>query len=430
MAAPQKFFEVIKPGINIDFIGKQKVWIGISLFFLLVTILMLPLNAYVIPGRGHMLNWGIDFRGGSEIQVELSKPVDASAIRSAVAAAGFHGADVVKFGDCPSLKGAKTDDTCYLVRLGAVSILSGEQAKKAEASLAKVGDAALKRFETSEGGDKIYVRFDKAVELPALEKAFAGAGVSVLSSRLFGRAEDNNYEVTLKGLDTELRKAIDEKLGAGTVKSIPQANSVGAKAGKQLRNDGINALLGAIVLIVVYVAFRFDFRYGPGTIVALVHDALLTVGAFAVTYKEFSLTTLAALLTIIGFSMNDTIVVFDRIRENAAKYRDRAFDKVVNGAINETLSRTILTSTTVFLVTLTMNIVGTGVVRDFAFAMNVGVIVGTYSSIFIASPILIWLNAKFVESQKRQSARPDRGQARKPVRRRDEDADEAEEARS
>jgi preprotein translocase subunit SecF len=222
-------------------------------------------------------------------------------------------------------------------------------------------------------------------------------------------------------MEGEVRKALDAKLGAGVVKAIPQVSSVGAKAGKQLQYDGVRALFGAILLIVIYVAFRFDFRYGPGTIVALLHDAIITVGAFAVTYKEFSLTTLAALLTIIGFSMNDTIVVFDRIRENAAKYRDRKFDKVVNHAINETLSRTILTSATVFFVTLAMNIFGTGVIRDFAFAMNVGVIVGTYSSIFIASPILIWLNDKYLEMQKRQAAKPERN-VRKPARRDEEEA--------
>ncbi len=126
------------------------------------------------------------------------------------------------------------------------------------------------------------------------------------------------------------------------------------------------------------------------------------------TDKEFALTTVAAVLTIIGFSMNDTIVVFDRIRENAARLRDRRFDRVVNLSINETLSRTILTSATVFFVTLAMNVWGVGVIRDFAFAMNVGVIVGTYSSIFIASPILIWLNDKFIESQRRQAPRQNR----------------------
>jgi preprotein translocase subunit SecF len=165
----------------------------------------------------------------------------------------------------------------------------------------------------------------------------------------------------------------------------------------------------------VYIAFRFDLRYGPGTVVALLHDAVITVGAFAVTYKEFSLTTVAAVLTIIGYSMNDTIVVFDRIRENASRLRDRRFDRVVNQSINETLSRTIWTSATVFFVTFAMNVFGVGVIRDFAFAMNVGVIVGTYSSIFIASPILIWLNDKYLASQKGQSQR----NARRP--RRDDD---------
>ena len=232
--------------------------------------------------------------------------------------------------------------------------------------------------------------------------------------------DQTNDGVTLIGLDTEVRKALDAKLGAGVVKDIPQVSSVGAKAGKQLQYDGLRALLGAIVLIVIYIAFRFDFRYGPGTIAALLHDAIITVGAFAVTYKEFSLTTLAALLTIIGYSMNDTIVVFDRIRENAGKYRDRQFDKIVNSSVNETLSRTILTAGTTFLVTLAMNVFGTGVIRDFGFAMNVGVIVGTYSSIFIASPILLWLNDKYVAIQKRQSARPERN-VRKPVRRDEEE---------
>jgi preprotein translocase subunit SecF len=412
MAAEQKFTEIIKPGVNIDFIGKQKLWIGISVFFVLLTIAMLPLNAYVIPGRGQILNWGVDFRGGSDIKVLLSKPLEAGALRQALDAAGFHGADVIALGSVRQKEG-----TDYLIRTGAVASVSRDQLAKAKSSLAKVGDASLKGdLDWSEGGDKLYVSFDKAVEPAKVAEALKTAGVSTIQVQPFGRIEENTYEATLVSLESEVRKAIDGKLGAGTVKAIPEVASVGAKAGEQLRNDGIKAMIGAILLIVVYVAFRFDFRYGPGTIVALVHDAVLTIGAFAVTYKEFSLTTLAALLTIIGFSMNDTIVVFDRIRENVAKYRDRPFDKIVNQSVNETLSRTILTSATVFFVTLAMNVFGTGLIRDFAFAMNVGVIVGCYSSVFIASPVLIWLNDKYVAAQKRQAGRPGRP-ARQPVRR-------------
>jgi preprotein translocase subunit SecF len=249
-----------------------------------------------------------------------------------------------------------------------------------------------------------------------LVESLKGAGITTTQVKPFGRLDDHTYEATLIGLDTEVTKGLNTHLGEGSVKQILSVQSVGAKAGQQLRLDGLRALVGAILLIVIYVAFRFDFRYGPGTIVALLHDAIITVGAFAVTYKEFSLTTLAALLTIIGFSMNDTIVVFDRIRENAARYRDRRFDRVVNQSINETLSRTILTSATVFFVTLAMNIFGTGVIRDFAFAMNVGVIVGTYSSIFIASPILIWLTDRYNQNQKNKQPR----QPRRPVRQEEE----------
>jgi preprotein translocase subunit SecF len=413
MAAHQRFFEIIHPGTDIDLIGKQKYWIGGSIFLVLLTFLMLPLNAYVIPGRGHMLNWGVDFRGGTEILVEFSKPVDAGAVREAVTKGGYHNADVVQYFQTAN---------SYMIRMGAVSIVSPEQAEKAKAGLAKVGDATLNQqrgFDFSEGGDKIYLRFDKPVEPPVLADALKNLGIPTTQVKPFGRAEDHVFEATLVGLDVEVTKALNANLGDGAVKQILGVSSVGAKAGQQLRIDGVKALGGAILLIVIYIAFRFDFRYGPGTIVALLHDAVLTVGAFAVTYKEFSLTTLAALLTIIGFSMNDTIVVFDRIRENAARYRDRRFDRVVNQSINETLSRTILTSATVFFVTLAMNIFSTGEIQKFAFAMNVGVIVGTYSSIFIASPILIWLTNRYNQNQKKNQGRPDRG-ARRPIRQEEE----------
>jgi preprotein translocase subunit SecF len=295
--------------------------------------------------------------------------------------------------------------------------------KQAQELLAHEGAANLKRLEWSEGGDKFYLRYDRAVDPESLGNSLKAIGIKATQVQPFGRAEENTYEVTLVGLDSEIRNALDSHFGADAVSSIPQVESVGAKAGKQLQYDAARSLLFAILLIMIYIAFRFDFRYGPGTVVALLHDAIIVIGAFAVTYKEFSLTTVAAVLTIIGFSMNDTIVVFDRIRENATRLRDRRFDRVVNQSINETLSRTIWTSATVFFVTLAMNVFGVGVIRDFAFAMNVGVIVGTYSSIFIASPILIWLNEKYIASQKRQSP----ARAERNARRSKRDEDPAEE---
>jgi preprotein translocase subunit SecF len=412
MAAPrqQKFFEIIKPHSTYEFIGNQKYWIGTSIVLVLLTVIMLPLNAFVIKSRGHFLNWGVDFRGGTELVIEFSRPIDGGELRKTLGELGHDNADVVRYDD-PSGK-SKND---YMVRLGAVSVLSTEQAKQAKSALATEGDATLKKFEWSEGGDKVYLRYDKAVDPQALATSLKSVGISAANVQPFGRLEENTFEVTLVSLDKELTRQLDEKLGAGTVIGIPQVESVGAKAGKQLQFDGVKSLLAAILLIMIYVLFRFDFRYAPGTVAALLHDAVITVGAFAVTYKEFSLTTVAAILTIIGFSMNDTIVVFDRIRENAARLRDRKFDRVVNQSINETLSRTIWTSATVFFVTLAMNVFGVGVIRDFAFAMNVGVIVGTYSSIFIASPVLIWLNERYLMSQRKAAARPGR-EARRPKR--------------
>jgi preprotein translocase subunit SecF len=411
----QKFFEIVHPGSKYEFVARRKLWMGISLVLTLISLAMLPLNAYVFKGRGHMLNWGVDFQGGSEILIEFAKPVDVGDVRKTLLAAGFHDADVVKYEDPTGKKPWN-----YMIRLGAVSVVSEQQVKQIRESLGKEGDASLKRMEWAEGGDKIYLRYDRPVEPTQIASSLKAIGINTNQVQGFGRPEDHAYEVALVGLDTEIRRALEAQLGVGAVGAIPQVESVGAKAGKQLQIDGIKSLLYAILLIMVYIAFRFDLRYGPGTVIALLHDAILVLGAFAITYKEFSLTTVAAVLTIIGFSMNDTVVVFDRIRENAARLRDRAFDRIVNQSINETLSRTILTSATVFFVTLAMNVLGVGVIRDFAFAMNVGVIVGTYSSIFIASPVLIWLNDKYVASQRRQQA----GGRNQRKQRRDEDESE------
>jgi preprotein translocase subunit SecF len=382
------FFELIKPNHNFEFVGRMNLLLGISIFLVALSILMLPINNF---WRGHTLNYGIDFRGGTEIKVQFSAEQQPAKIREAMQHGGFHDTEVVRIRD---------SENTYLLRFGAVSPVSEEKGKQLESALAqKFGADAVRKFDFSEGGDKIHVRFNHAVETQEIADVFKSQGVQNNTVQRFGRPEDNTYEIILVGLDVEVKSALEKRLGASSVSSILGAESVGAKAGAELRDDGIKSLLFAIICIMVYIAVRFDFRYGPGTVVALLHDAILVMGAFAITYREFSLTTIAAILTVIGYSMNDTIVVFDRIRENASRLRDKKFDRVVNISINETLSRTILTSATVFFVTLAMNIWGTGVIRDFAFAMNVGVIVGTYSSIFVAAPILIWLNQRFFKPE-------------------------------
>jgi len=205
----------------------------------------------------------------------------------------------------------------------------------------------------------------------------------------------------LVGLDRDIRKVFSMALGKDVVKDVPQVESVGAKMGRQLRDDGIKSVMYAMLLMLVYIAFRFDFQYAPGAVIALMHDVIITTGLFALTWQEFSLSVVAALLTIAGYSINDTIVVYDRIRENVAKMRDRKFPLVVNASINETLSRTLLTSLTTLFTCVSIWVIGTGVLKTFAFALTAGVLIGTYSSIFVASPITILLSEKFAKKKPR-----------------------------
>jgi len=164
---------------------------------------------------------------------------------------------------------------------------------------------------------------------------------------------------------------------------------VGPKAGKELRRKGFWAIVYSIIGLLIYISWRFEFRFAIGAILALVHDVLVTIGVFSMMNKEFNLPILAAILTIVGYSLNDTIVVFDRIRENMRKMKGVKFEELVNRSINETLSRTILTSLTTLIAVVVFFLFGGGVIRDFAFALIIGIVTGTYSSIYIASPVVI-----------------------------------------
>jgi len=172
---------------------------------------------------------------------------------------------------------------------------------------------------------------------------------------------------------------------------VRRVEIVGPKVGKDLRQKGINAMRIAMIGILLYITWRFEFRYAIGAIIALIHDVIITVGVFSLLDKEFTLPIIAALLTIIGYSLNDTIVVFDRIRENIRKTRKQSLREIINSSINQVLSRTVLTSVTTLLVVLALFFLGGAVIHDFAFALLVGILIGTYSSVFIASPtILAW----------------------------------------
>jgi preprotein translocase subunit SecF len=399
------FRELIRPGTTIEFMGRRKLFLMISLFLTVASIGMLFVNHAM---RGSMLNWTIDFKGGTEIVSTFDKPVSAADVRGALTATNHEGVDVstFKFTD----EAGKTQDA-YLIRLPKFGAIDDAKADKIEeAFTTKYGNAILK---ASWSGDTFHIRSTRALTQEEITSFLKEQGIEAKpwtaeQAKEFATpavgTNEYNYSVPVFGLARAVETQLESALG--TQATIRQVDGVGAKAGADLRNDAIKSLLYAIVLILLYVAFRFDFRYGPGTVVALLHDAIVVVGIFAVTWTEFSLTTVAAVLTVIGYSMNDTIVVFDRIRENEHRLKDKRFDRVINISLNETLSRTILTSLTTMATTLAMNLLGTGLVKNFAFAMNIGIVVGTYSSICVAAPILLWLNDRFWSRRTATARRP------------------------
>ncbi|HEY3592795.1 MAG TPA: protein translocase subunit SecF, partial [Polyangiaceae bacterium] len=202
--------------------------------------------------------------------------------------------------------------------------------------------------------------------------------------------------IQLKSKGDQLMDGLRRELGPEMVPENPlRVEWVGPKAGKQLRDAAVKSVAIAIVFIMAYVAFRFDLRFAPGGVVALVHDAMMVIGVFVIFKKEISLSTIAAVLTIVGYSINDTVVIYDRIRENLGKHRGKTFAQIINLSVSETLSRTVLTSGATLLSILAFFVWGTGVIKDFALALLIGIVAGTYSSIYVAAPLTEWMDRRF-----------------------------------
>jgi preprotein translocase subunit SecF len=246
------------------------------------------------------------------------------------------------------------------------------------------------------GGTLVQVKFQQKVSIPDLRRALEtiNLGGSVIQD--FGKEGDNEYLIRLEKNPEELavvgeqiKKALTDQLGAGSFE-IRRVESVGPKIGEDLRFRGVMSVIAATVMMGIYLWLRFELRFGLGAVVALIHDVLVTVGALMLANYEFDLTIVAALLTIVGFSVNDTVVICDRIRENMRKIKREKLEAIVNTSINETLSRTILTTGTALMVLLALYLLGGAVIRPFAFALLVGFVSGVYSTIFIAAPIILF----------------------------------------
>lgn len=386
----EKFFEIIPSGTHFDFVGKRKRYLLISLILVIACFAMLGVNA---ANRGSALNFGIDFSGGSQVRLALTKEIELNDVRSAMKELGYEGSSAVAVPDA---------ENEVMIRVKDVITISPEQEAGCEEAVAKASTAPFAKdngFVHPKESSKIFMKFASQPDYAAVEKAMNDAGCAGQADPGVGKEGEFPVDFSLIGIGKKITTDLDGKFGEGTVDHIVSSETVGAKVGNQLKVDGVAAMLYAIIGIFIFVMLRFDLRFAPGGIVALTHDAIIVVGAFALTWREFNLQTIAALLTIVGYSINDTIVVFDRVRERVALDRDAPIEETTNKALNETLSRTVLTSTTTLFVVLSIWILGSGPIKDFAFALFVGIVVGTYSSLFVAAPIFLWVNDRFYQGR-------------------------------
>lgn len=371
-----------------DFMSIRKYWFAFSFA-------MSVISAILIWKPGP--RYGIDFLGGTELTVQFNGPVEVSRIRESLEGMGHEHPEVVPSASRPNE---------FIVRVERSSSVSTAQANAIQSRLRELlardsANGTLGFFRVSPGGDHIVVQLAESTldgrRVASLARE-AGANVRGDEALQAGAQSDHRWQVPLVGVGDQIFDRLRRPVSDGGVGVDGRLNAsvwVSPKAGRELREAAVRAVLYSIVFIMIFVAFRFDLRFAPGGILALTHDALVTLGFFVVTRKEVTISTVAAILTVVGYSMNDTIIVYDRIRENLAKKRTARMLEVINLSVSEMLSRTILTSVTVVLSVAAFAVIGTGVIRDFAWAMIVGVVAGTYSSIYVAAPFTEWIDSRF-----------------------------------
>ena len=389
-----------------DFMKVRRFWVSFSLLLTFGSAMLL------LMGKARL---GTDFLGGTEVEIAFKEPVEAGQVRKAVANAGFHSPSVIKVED-------PKNPYRYLVRVQEVSTIAAEKQAEIERALCFgsklpaecTDERRATEVKFSPGGDKITIRFAQAPDLAWVHERMVGVkGVALrpgANNPFLQSARDNKVEIQLMSKGDQLLGGLRHGLGAAKVPDVPlRTEWIGPRAGAQLRDSAIKSIAISIVLIMAYIAFRFDLRFAPGAVVSLVHDAVGTIGIFILLGKEINLTTVAAALTIVGYSVNDTVIVYDRVRENLGRLRGATFFQLINTSISEMLGRTILTNTTVVLSLLAFFVWGTGELKDFSLALVIGVILGTYSSIYVALPIAEWLD-KVVSSR---TGREKRGSSKK-----------------
>jgi len=368
--------QILKHKTNIDFIGKRRPAVFISTI----------LNLAIVVGIFTVgFNFGVDFAGGTVVELRFDHSIRADEVRARAQAAGLHDISVQGIGSA--------NENSFLLRLGGTTQLTPENAQIAMKAIEGLGKTSNFVADVENG----LINFRSADKLDAerIRAAVGTAGLGVKEVRDLGPAQGGgqDYQLVASGMADR----ITQGLGRGLAKpdfTVQRIDYVGPQVGNQLRNKGIAALLYSMAAILLYVAFRFDLKFAPGAVLAMIHDVIMVAGYYLVSRREFNLTAIAALLTVTGYSINDTIVIYDRIREEMSRYRGKPLPEIINIAVNETLSRTILTGGVTALSLVGLLVFGVGEIWDFAMAMLVGIIVGTYSSVYIASPLTIWLDQR------------------------------------
>jgi preprotein translocase subunit SecF len=375
--------------VNVDWMGKAKYFVALSLILLIIGWIS------VFQHRG--LRYGIDFRGGTLVYVRFAGKPPIDQIRKGLQRAGLSNSTIQGISDTHSV--ATQNDVV-------IGLEQGQGEQSLDAGKQKILDVLHKTFGTSSTGKPDFnaitpsaLAADLTQKDPLSLGTSAGDRYTQLADRLTG-ARDTDHEgiVTkfdqlknVEGVTPAVFSYLSNNYSLGNF-TVRDADIVGPKVGAQLRRQAVLATLYALAGMLVYIAFRFEWVYGAAAVIAVFHDVLITLGFFSLFHYEISLTVIAALLTLVGYSMNDTIVIFDRVRENLRLMRREPFLEIVNKSINQTLSRTILTSGLTFLTVLVLYAMGGEVLRAFSFAMVVGVVVGTYSSFGIAAPIVVAWN--------------------------------------
>ena len=378
--------ELFKP-TNIDFLSRRWLALGLSAAFVLATVVSLALKGGP--------NYGIDFRGGTLVYVKFAAQPSIDQIRRLIASRISGEVTVTTVND---LAGAQANEIVIGTEL--------RDERQLDAARRTITQTLQQQYGSS--GGKLDVNNASRQEMidrlrDPLQRAGAGLSEEQLETFVDGLRgfRDRNRSGLLRDVD-ELKGVpgvtpavlgvLKQEMAAGTF-AIRQVDIVGPKAGADLRRQAIMATLYALGGMLVYIAFRFEFIAGVAAVLAIIHDTVITIGFFSFFNREISLTVIAALLTLIGYSMNDKIVIFDRVRENLKVARRGPLEQLINTSINQTLSRTVLTAGPTLLCTLALYFLGGPVLNGIAYALFIGIVVGTYSSIFVASSILIsWEN--------------------------------------